>query len=55
MATFCWITETCRRLGLNPYRYLVEVFRRFARAESLQPDFYRSLTPLRSQAEVASP
>ena len=29
-ATMYSITETCRRLGLNPYRYLCEVFQRLA-------------------------
>jgi transposase len=54
-ATIYSITETCRRLGLNPYRYLVELFRRLARVEILDPDLYRSLTPMRFQAELRSP
>lgn len=52
-ATIYSITETCRRIGLNPYKYLVEVFRRFARAETIDPDFYRVLTPVRFKAEAA--
>jgi transposase len=44
-ATIYSITESCRRLGLNPYQYLLEVFQRFARTEERAADFYRSLTP----------
>lgn len=46
-ATIYSITETCRRLGLDPYKYLIEVFQRMARTENPDPDFYRSLTPAR--------
>ena len=51
-ATIYSITETCRRIGLNPYHYLVEVFRRFARVETIDPDFCRALTPVRFKAEA---
>ena len=53
-ATLYTITETCRRVGLNPYQYLLEVFRRFARAEAPDPEFYRSLTPTRLHQELST-
>ena len=52
-ATIYSITETCRRIGLNPYDYLVEIFRRLARVEIKDADFYRSLTPVRFKTESA--
>lgn len=54
-ATIYSITETCRRLGLNPYDYLVHAFRRFATTEERDPDFYRSLTPLRVKQDQPAP
>jgi len=51
-ATIYSITETCRRLGVNPYTYLCDVFRRLATLGD--PEEHRQLTPKQWAAEKES-
>ncbi len=41
------ITETCRRLEIAVYAYLVDVFRRLATVDPTNPDEIRAITPAR--------
>ena len=44
------LTESCRRLGLNPETYLIEVFRSLATVDPTKGDAIRALTPARWKA-----
>jgi transposase len=48
------LTETCRRLGIHPNAYLVDVFRRLATIDRTEGDAIRALTPARWKAERES-
>ena len=48
------LTESCRRLGMNPHAYLVDVFGRLATADATDPEAIRALTPSRWKTELAS-
>lgn len=48
------ITETCRRIGIHPVAYLVDVFGRLATADGTDAEAIRSLTPARWKAAQAS-
>ncbi len=48
------ITESCRRLGISPYAYLVDVFRRLPTINAANPDEIRALTPARWKAHQLS-
>ncbi len=48
------LTETCRRLKISPYAYLVDVFRRLATIDTTKPDEIRALTPARWKASQES-
>jgi len=45
------LTESCRRLGVNPEAYLVDVFRRIATVDPKDGDSIRALTPARWTTE----
>ena len=45
------LTESCRRLGVNPEAYLVDLFRRLATVDPKDGDAIRALTPARWAAE----
>jgi len=49
------LTESCRRLGVNPEKYLRAVFRRLATVDPRDGDVIRALTPARWAAESAIP
>ncbi len=48
------LTETCRRLKISPYAYLVDVFRRLATIDPTNSDEIRALTPARWKAHQLS-
>ena len=52
-ATLYSITETCRRLQVDPYAYLVDVFRQLASDEQRSVEFIRTLTPVAWKAASA--
>ena len=53
-ATLYSITETCRRIGTNPYAYLSAVLRELAVTDDRTEDFFRGLTPVRWTAALSS-
>jgi len=52
-ATLYSITETCRRIGVNPYKYLTSILRTLA-TEKMSPELMQSLTPVRWAAAQAT-
>lgn len=53
-ATLYSLTETCRRIGTNPYAYLKDVLRVLALTDDRTDDFFREITPVRWTAARSS-
>jgi len=47
------LTESCRRLGIDPHEYLLDVMERLAEIDPTDGDAIRALTPARWKAERA--